>query len=37
MAEPSVQHRDMADWQAKQLGTPAWWPELKAILRVKDL
>ena len=24
-------------WQAQQLGTPAWWSELKAILEVKDL
>ena len=24
------------EWQAKQLGTPAWWPELKAIPGVTD-
>ena len=33
MAEPSVSNVEMwLEWQAKQLGTPAWWPELKAIL-----
>ena len=36
-AEPPVSDMEMwLEWQAKQLGTPAWWPELKAILRVKD-
>ena len=36
MAEPSVSDVKMwLEWQAKQLGTPAWWPELKAILGVK--
>ena len=36
--EPSVSDVEMwMEWQAKQLGTPAWWPELKAILEVKDL
>ena len=24
------------DWQAKQLGTPTWWTELKAILGIQD-
>ena len=24
------------EWQAQQLGTPAWWSELKAILGVRD-
>ena len=36
-AEPSVSNVEMwLEWQAKQLGTPTWWPELKAILGVKD-
>ena len=25
------------EWQAEQLGTPAWWLELKAISGVKNL
>ena len=38
MAEPSVSDMETwLEWQAEQLGTPAWWPELKAILEVKDL
>ena len=37
MVEPSVSDVEMwLEWQAKQLGTPAWWSELKAILGVKD-
>ena len=37
-AEPSVSDIETwLEWQAKQLGTPAWWPDLKAILGVKDL
>ena len=37
LSEPSVS--DVETWlegQAKQLGTPAWWPELKAIPGVTD-
>ena len=38
MAEPSVSDVEMwLEWQAKQMGTPAWWLELKAISGVKDL
>ena len=38
MAKASVSNLETwLEWQAKQLGTPAWWPELKDILRVKDL
>ena len=38
MAEPSVSEMEKwLEWQAKQLGTPAWWLELKGILGVKDL
>ena len=37
MAEPSVSDVETwLEWQAEQLGTPAWWLELKAILGVKD-
>ena len=37
MAQPSVSDMEMwLEWQAEQLGTPAWWPELKAIPGVKD-
>ena len=37
-AEPPVTDIETwLEWQAKQLDTPAWWPELKAILGVKDL
>ena len=37
MVEPSVSDVETwLEWQAKQLGTPAWWPELKAIPGVKD-
>ena len=37
MTEPSVSEVETwLEWQAKQLGTPAWWPELKAIPGVKD-
>ena len=36
-AEPSVSDMETwLEWQAEQLGTPAWWPELKAILGLKD-
>ena len=37
MVEPSVSDVEMwLEWQAKQLGSPAWWLELKAIPGVKD-
>ena len=37
LPEPSVSDVEMwLEWQAKQLCTPAWWPELKAILGVTD-
>ena len=36
--EPTVSNVEMwLEWQAKQLGTPAWWPDLKAIPGVKNL
>ena len=35
--EPSVLDVDMwLEWQAQQLGTPAWLMELKAIPEIKD-
>ena len=35
--EPSVSDVEKwLEWQAKQLGIPTWWPELKAILGVTD-
>ena len=35
--EPSVSDVETwLEWQAKQLGTPAWWTELKAILGIQD-
>ena len=35
--EPSVLDVETwLEWQPQQLGTPAWWSELKAILGVKD-
>ena len=38
MTEPPVSNVEKwLEWQAEQLGTPAWWPELKAIPGVKDL
>ena len=37
-SEPSVSDVEIwLEWQAQQLGTPAWWSELKAIPKVKDL
>ena len=37
LPEPSVFDVEMwLEWQAEQLGTPTWWPELKAILGVID-
>ena len=37
LPEPSVSDVEMwLEWQAEQLGTPAWWPELKASLGVTD-
>ena len=37
-SEPSVSDVEMwLEWQAWQLGTPAWWSELKAIPGVEDL
>ena len=36
--EPSVSDVETwLEWQAHQLGTPAWWSELTAILGIKDL
>ena len=36
--EPSVSDVETwLEWQAQQLGTPAWWSELEAISGVKDL
>ena len=35
--EPSVLDVETRqEWQARQLGTPAWWTELKAILGIRD-
>ena len=35
--EPSVSDVETSlEWQARQLGTPAWWTELKAILGIRD-
>ena len=35
--EPSVVDVETwLEWQANQLGTPAWWSELTAILGIKD-
>ena len=37
LPEPSVSDVETwLEWQAKQLGTPTWWPELKAIPGVTD-
>ena len=37
LSEPSVSDVETwLEWQAEQLGTPTWWPELKAILGVTD-
>ena len=37
MMEPPVSNVETwLEWQAEQLGTPAWWPHLKAIPGVKD-
>ena len=37
LAEPSVSDVEMwLEWQAKQMGTPGWWPELKAIPGLTD-
>ena len=37
-SEPSVSDVEIwLEWQAWQLGTPAWWSELRAIPEVKDL
>ena len=37
LQEPSVSDVETwLEWQAQQLGTPAWWSELKAILGVED-
>ena len=36
--EPPVSNVETwVEWQAKQFGTPAWWPDLKAIPGIKDL
>ena len=36
-SEPSVSDVEIwLEWQAQQLGTPAWWSELKATLGVED-
>ena len=36
--EPSVSDVETwMEWQAQQLGTPAWWSELKVFPGVKDL
>ena len=36
--EPSISDVEMwLEWQTWQLGTPAWWVELGAIPRIKDL
>ena len=36
-SEPSVSDVEIwLEWQAQQLGTPAWWSELEAILGVED-
>ena len=38
MMEPPVSNEETwVEWQAEQLGTPAWWSDLKAIPGVKDL
>ena len=38
MMEPPVSNVETwLEWQVKQLGTPAWWPDLKAIPGVKNL
>ena len=38
MIEPPVSNVETwVEWQAEQLSTPAWWPDLKAIPGVKDL
>ena len=35
--EPSVSDKETwLEWQANQLGTPAWWMELQAILGIRD-
>ena len=35
--EPSVSDVETwLEWQANQLGTPAWWTELQAILGIRD-
>ena len=35
--EPSVSDMETSlEWQAKQLGTPAWWTELQAIPGIRD-
>ena len=35
--EPSVLDVETwLEWQARQLSTPAWWTELKAILGIRD-
>ena len=35
--EPSVSDMETwLEWQAKQLGIPAWWMELQAILGIRD-
>ena len=35
--EPSVSDVETwLEWQAKQLGTPAWWMKLQAILGIRD-
>ena len=37
-AEPSITDVETwLEWQAQQLGTPAWWVELGAIPGIKDL
>ena len=37
LPEPSVSDVETwLEWQAKLLGTPTWWPELKAIMGVTD-
>ena len=35
--EPSVSDMETClEWQANQLGTPAWWTELQAIVGIRD-
>ena len=37
LTEPSVSDVETwLEWQARQLGTPTWWTELKAILGIRE-